>query len=89
MHVSDLAKLYVLLIEKALQGVSIPTGKNGHYFAVGHQAESWKLMRALNDEMYKRKLVDKPEPKIWLSYGTAAKELGFPAMYIKAIGIAK
>ncbi|KAK6216565.1 nad dependent epimerase dehydratase family protein [Colletotrichum tabaci] len=46
-HVTDLAALYVLLIEKILQGDPIPSDEVGIYFGVAYTMSWWKVMSAI------------------------------------------
>jgi hypothetical protein len=38
--------------------------------------------------MYRRKLVEEPEVKVWPSYEMAAESTGFPPSLVKVIGTA-
>lgn len=87
MHVSDLTALYVLLLEKILQSEPVPTGESGYYFAMAHRSPWWKVMDGLAKSLHSRGLVKEPEAKVWSSYDVAADTLGFPRLYIRAIGM--
>ncbi|KAK1983626.1 hypothetical protein LZ30DRAFT_713824 [Colletotrichum cereale] len=85
-HVTDLAALYVLLIEKILQREPIPSDDVGIYFGVAHTMSWWKVMSAIAQALYDRGLVKDMEPQVWSSYNAAADELGWPRAYIRGMG---
>ncbi|KAI4863797.1 NAD(P)-binding protein [Hypoxylon rubiginosum] len=85
-HISDLVAFYALLIEKILQKENIPKGEDGYYFVIAHRAPWWAIMQRLAEALYARGLVDEPKTQIWPSYDVAAESLGFPRVYMKAIG---
>ncbi|WQF88868.1 Putative NAD-dependent epimerase/dehydratase, NAD(P)-binding domain superfamily [Colletotrichum destructivum] len=85
-HVTDLAALYVLLIEKILQGDPIPSDEVGIYFGVAYTMSWWKVMSAIARALHSRGLVKDLEPQFWPSYDTAADELGWPRAYIRGMG---
>ncbi|KZL68076.1 nad dependent epimerase dehydratase family protein [Colletotrichum incanum] len=85
-HVTDLAALYVLLIEKILQGEPIPSDEVGIYFGVAYKISWWKVMSAISLALHSRGLVKDPEPQFWPSYDAAADELGWPRAYIRGMG---
>ena len=87
MHVEDLAKCYALLVEKILEGATIPSGEHGHYFADAHRASWWRTADHLAKCLYERGLVDSHEPKVWPSYEMAAESLGFPLVHIRPMGM--
>ncbi|KAF7547805.1 hypothetical protein G7046_g8889 [Stylonectria norvegica] len=86
LHVSDLSQLYVVLLERILQGEPLPTGDYGYYFAMAHRSPWWKVMDRLAESMFARGLVNSPEVKVWPSNEEAADELGFPRAFIAGIG---
>ncbi|KAM5349180.1 hypothetical protein ACJ41O_009003 [Fusarium nematophilum] len=86
-HISDLSALYVLLVQKILEGdQTIPTGEKGYYFAMVHRSPWWKVMDDLAEGLYSRGLVSEPKVHVWPSYDEAADSLGFPRQYVRAIG---
>ncbi|GJC90129.1 hypothetical protein ColLi_12967 [Colletotrichum liriopes] len=85
-HVTDLAALYVLLIEKILQGEPIPSDEVGIYFGVAYKISWWKVMSAISQALHSRGLVKDLEPQFWSSYDAAADELGWPRAYIRGMG---
>ncbi|RSM08477.1 hypothetical protein CDV31_008114 [Fusarium ambrosium] len=85
-HISDLTSLYLLLLEKILRGEPVPTGENGYYFALAHRAPWWKVMDGLAEGLYSRGLVTEPKVQVWPSYDEAADTMGFPRLYMQAIG---
>lgn len=84
-----MSALYVLLIEKVLQGEQVPSGEEGYYFAMAHRAPWWKIMSAIAKSLHSRGLVSNPEPQIWPSYDTAADSLGYPRAYIRGMGTSR
>ncbi|KAI1378883.1 NAD(P)-binding protein [Hypoxylon crocopeplum] len=86
-HISDLTALYALLVEKILQKESMPSGENGHYFAMAHRAPWWDVMQRLADALYAHELVKEPKVQTWPSDDIAADTLGFPRPFIRGIGV--
>ncbi|RSL43276.1 hypothetical protein CEP54_015150 [Fusarium duplospermum] len=85
-HISDLTSLYLLLLDKILRQEKVSTGENGYYFAIAHRAPWWKVMDGLAEGLYSRGLVTKPKVQVWPSYDEAADTMGFPRLYMQAIG---
>jgi len=46
-------------------------------------------MDRIAEAMHARGLVEKPEAKIWPSYEMAAKSVGYPLEYIRAMGMSR
>lgn len=88
-HISDLSALYVLLLESILKKQDIPNGEDGYYFATVHRLPWWRVMQGLAEALHSRGLVESADVKTWPSYDTAADELGFPRMYMRAIGTSR
>ncbi|KAH7305843.1 hypothetical protein B0I35DRAFT_443369 [Stachybotrys elegans] len=84
-HIQDLSDLYVLLIEKILQGETPPQGEQGYYFAVAHQFSYWDLLSGLAKSLHQLGLVDDETVKTWPSWEAGADALGFPRAFIKGI----
>ncbi|CAH0040236.1 unnamed protein product [Clonostachys rhizophaga] len=87
-HVADLADLYVVLVEKILQGQSIPNGKNGYYFGFAHRLPWWKTMERIAAGLHARGLVAEPKAQVWPSWEEAAAQLKWPVQHIHAMGAA-
>ncbi|CAH0057299.1 unnamed protein product [Clonostachys solani] len=87
-HVADLADLYVALVEKILQGESIPSGETGFYFGFAHRLPWWKAMERLAAGLHARGLVAEPTAQVWPSWEEAAKQLKWPVQHIHAMGAA-
>lgn len=87
-HVADLADLYVVLVEKILQGESIPSGETGFYFGFAHRLPWWKAMERLAAGLHARGLVAEPTAQVWPSWEEAAKQLKWPVQHIHAMGAA-
>ncbi|XXG95183.1 hypothetical protein Hte_001443 [Hypoxylon texense] len=85
-HISDLVAFYALLIEKILQKEQIPSGEDGYYFVMAHRAPWWAIMQRVAEALYARGLVAEPKTQTWPSYDVAADTLGFPRLFMKAIG---
>ncbi|KAJ0278986.1 hypothetical protein COL940_006960 [Colletotrichum noveboracense] len=83
---ADLVELYRLLTENILLGKPIPSGREGYYFATVHRVPWWDVMDRIAVAMHARGLVDEPTTKVWPSYDVAADTLGFPRLYIRAMG---
>jgi hypothetical protein len=81
-----LVALYAILTEKILQRIPIPSGKDGYYFALAHTVNWWDIMEGLAKALYARGLVEEPKTKLWPSDDVAADYLGFPRMFVRAMG---
>jgi hypothetical protein len=88
-HVSDMAALYILLLEKILNKEPLPTGENGYYFAMAHKASWWDVMQQLADALHKRGLVNEAKVEIWPSDEMAAQGLGWPRHFVRAMGTSR
>jgi hypothetical protein len=88
-HISDLTSLYLLLLEKILRQEPVPSDENGYYFALAHRSPWWKVMDGLAKGLYSRGLVTEPEVQVWPSYDEAAETMGFPRLYMRAIGTSR
>ncbi|VUC32934.1 unnamed protein product [Clonostachys rosea] len=87
-HVADLADLYVVLVEKILQGESIPSGEKGFYFGFAHRLPWWKTMERIATGLHARGLVTEPTAQVWPSWEVAAEQLKWPIQHIHAMGAA-
>ncbi|KEF57066.1 uncharacterized protein A1O9_07256 [Exophiala aquamarina CBS 119918] len=85
-HVSDIVGLYMLLVEKILNNEPLPTGDKGYHFAMAHKTSWWKVMQRLAEELHALGLVNEPNVAIWPSDEMAAKSLGWPPSYVRAMG---
>ncbi|KAJ4364960.1 hypothetical protein N0V83_008576 [Neocucurbitaria cava] len=85
-HISDLTALYALLVEKIIQQEPFPSGKNGYYFAMAHRAPWWDVMDGIAKSLHARGLVDEDRVQVWQSDKMAAEYLGFPELYVRAMG---
>ncbi|OKL63856.1 hypothetical protein UA08_01113 [Talaromyces atroroseus] len=85
-HISDLVVFYALLTENILQKKPIPRGEKGYYFAIGHRTHWWEFMQRLAECLHARGLVRKPRAETWPSDEVAADYLGFPRLYVRAMG---
>ncbi|KAI1392961.1 NAD(P)-binding protein [Hypoxylon trugodes] len=84
-HISDLAALYALLVEKVTHKEPIPSGEKGYYFATVHKCPWWEVMDGIAKSMHERGLVAEPKAQLWPSYELAADQLGFPRRFIRAM----
>ncbi|KAI0539299.1 hypothetical protein GGR58DRAFT_244719 [Xylaria digitata] len=88
-HISDLAEYYVLIVKKILQGEKLPSGEEGYYFAVAHEAGWWDIAQGLADVLRARGLVTEPTARIWPSDDMAAEELDLPRQYVRLMHTAR
>jgi hypothetical protein len=88
-HISDLVAFYALLTEKILQKEPIPSGEKGYYFAIAHRTHWWDVMQRLAKVLHAHGLVAEPKADIWPSYEMAAEYLGFPRLYVRAMGTSR
>ena len=78
MHVSDLAALYRLIAERALQGESIRSGKEGYYFAMAHDLFLGELGDHLAKVLRDRGLTTDSTTRNYPDANAAAESLGIP-----------
>lgn len=88
-HITDLVKLYALLIENIVKREPIPSDDKGIYFGLTHRMSWWRIKTELAKNLYSRGLVDDPETRTWPSYEQGADDIGFPRAYIRAMTIAR
>jgi hypothetical protein len=88
-HVSDVAPVYRLLVEKILQKEPTPSGEEGYYFVVAHKIQWWTVLDRIAESLYARGLVTEPKSRIWPSDEMAAEYLGLPPLYLRAMCTSK
>ncbi|KAI0974490.1 hypothetical protein F4678DRAFT_422893 [Xylaria arbuscula] len=88
-HIADLAEYYVLFVKKILQEEKLPSGEEGYYFAVAHEAGWWDITQALASALHDRGLVTDPSAKIWPSDDLAAKALVLPRQFVRLMHTAR
>lgn len=88
-HVTDVAALYILLIEKILEREPIPSDEVGFYFGNAFKTSWWNIMSGISQALHARGLVKNSEPQVWTSYETAADELDWPRAYIRGMGASR
>ncbi|PVH69124.1 NAD(P)-binding protein [Cadophora sp. DSE1049] len=83
-HISDLTKLFGLIVKNILQGSgdTIPNGMHGYYFALAHEIPWWETLGRLAAAMKARGLVASSETPVWTSDEVAAEATGVPAMFV-------
>lgn len=85
MHISDLTALYGRIIEKILQSESLPSGKEGYYFALAHDILLGETLDHLAVALKARGLVADSKTQIYASDEAAAKSLGVPAQFVQPL----
>ncbi|TRX97823.1 hypothetical protein FHL15_001033 [Xylaria flabelliformis] len=88
-HISDLADYYVLFVKKILRGEKLPSGEEGYYFSVAHEASWWNMTQSLAKALYARGLVTEPTAKIWPSDDMAAEALDLPRQFVRLMHTAR
>ncbi|KAI0441164.1 hypothetical protein F4803DRAFT_434364 [Xylaria telfairii] len=88
-HISDLAEYYVLFVKKILQGEKLPSGEEGYYFAVAHEAGWWDMTQSLAEVLHARGLVTEPTTKLWPSDDMAAEALELPRQFVRLMHTAR
>ncbi|KAI1733606.1 hypothetical protein F4680DRAFT_394717 [Xylaria scruposa] len=88
-HISDLADYYVLFVKKILQGEKLPSGEDGYYFSVAHEASWWNMTQSLAKVLYARGLVTEPTAKVWPSDDMAAEALDLPRQFVRLMHTAR
>lgn len=83
-HISDLTKLFGLIVKNILQGTGdvIPNGTKGYYVAIAHEMSRWETLDRLAAAMKARGLVSSSETQVWKSDEEAAEATGVPAMFV-------
>ncbi|KAI0468678.1 hypothetical protein F4859DRAFT_197935 [Xylaria cf. heliscus] len=88
-HISDLADYYVLLAKKILQGEKLPSGEEGYYFSVAHEASWWAITQGLAVALHARGLVAEPTAEFWPSDDMAAEKLDLPRQFVRLMHTAR
>jgi hypothetical protein len=84
-HISDITAFYSRIIGKILSKDTIPSGKEGYYFAEAHKVNWWEILDRLAVTMKARDLVTDKAAQIWESDDAAAEGLGIPTQFLKPL----
>lgn len=76
-------------MEKILKNEPVPTGEKGYYFAMAHKTSLWDVMQRLAGALHKRGFVDEAEVKVWPTDDMAAESLGWPRLFVRAMGTSR
>jgi len=81
-HVSDLANLYVLLVEKIIAGKELPTGKKGILFSATGRFSWFELAQGIANAFFDLKAIKTKEP-VSVDLSTASERWGFPEFMVE------
>lgn len=84
-HVSDLAALYVLIVERFLRGESLPNGKQGYYFALSHDVLLAEFGDHLAKALQARGLVTDSEPGHYSDVEAVVESMGVPLPFAQLL----
>ncbi|KAF5621008.1 hypothetical protein F25303_12355 [Fusarium sp. NRRL 25303] len=84
-HISDLTSLYYRIIHAVLSHKEIPSGKEGHYFAVAHDMDMWEFQDHLAAAMKARGLVSSDKPEVYPSDEFAADAIDVPVEFLETL----
>lgn len=77
------------MVEKILLKEPMPSGEEGYYFAMAHRQPWWDVLQRIAESLHARGLVESPEVKTWPSDEMAAESLGYPLMFVRALGTSR
>jgi hypothetical protein len=77
--------LYMQLVEKILQKETIPSGKEGYYFAVAHDIIWWEYLDQLAEVLHASGITADTKTEIWPSDAAAAEVLGLPIPFVRIL----
>ncbi|KAF2794396.1 NAD(P)-binding protein [Melanomma pulvis-pyrius CBS 109.77] len=84
-HISDLTAFYRQLVKKILRKETLPSGKEGYYFALAHDFNWLEALDQMAVSLKSRGLLDSSKTQIWPSDEVAGASLKFPAQYVQAL----
>lgn len=84
-HITDLTALYELIVVKALGKETLQHGRDGYYFALGHDIQWSETLPRLAATLQARDLVKDSEIDVWPSDGEAADAMGVPAAFVQLL----
>ena len=68
-----------------MSGQDIPSGKEGYYFALGHETYWHETLDHLAAALKARDLVTDSSVDVWESDDAAAEVLGVPVQFVQAL----
>lgn len=84
-HIADLTALYGRIVEKIIRNETLPSGKQGYYFALAHDLQWWEILDHLALALKARGLVADTNLRVWPNDEVAAKLLGVPTPFVQAL----
>ncbi|KAH8691553.1 hypothetical protein BGW36DRAFT_305676 [Talaromyces proteolyticus] len=84
-HISDLTALYGLIVEQFLRGESIPSGREGYYFALAHDIFLGEVGDHLASELRDRGVTTNSEARTYSDEQAAATSLGVPVQFVQML----
>ena len=84
-HISDLTALYSLIVERILRGESIPSGRDGYYFALAHDLFLGEVGDHLAKALWDRGLTTDSKTHEYSDYTAAAESLGIPVPFVQLL----
>ena len=83
-HITDLIALYGRLVDKIIRKETLPSGKEGYYFALAHDIVWRETLDRLVAALNARGLIKDSHIEDWPSDGFAAEALGVPKGFVQA-----
>ncbi|KAJ5587254.1 uncharacterized protein N7459_003019 [Penicillium hispanicum] len=84
-HISDLAALYGQIVKKVLQGETLPSDKEGYYFALAHVVFLGEVLDHLALALKSRDLATDSKTQIYPNNQAAAESLGVPEKFVQTL----
>jgi hypothetical protein len=84
-HISDLTALYGLIVERFLRGESLPSGREGYYFALAHDIFLGEFGDYLAGELRDTGMTSDSEARPYSDEQAAAESLGVPVQFVQML----
>ncbi|KAJ5167023.1 uncharacterized protein N7482_005804 [Penicillium canariense] len=84
-HISDLTALYGLIVEHILRGETVPSGREGYYFALAHDMFLGEVGDHLARALCDRGLISDSKTHNYSDPEAAAESLGVPAPFVQML----
>jgi hypothetical protein len=84
-HISDLTALYGLTVEHILRGETLPSGREGYYFALAHDISLGEVRDHLARALWDRGLTSNSKTHIYSIDKATAQSLGVPVQFVQLL----
>ena len=84
-HISDLTALYGLIVEYILRGETLPSGREGYYFALAHDILLGEVGDHLARSLWDRGLTSDLTTLKYSDEKAAAESMGVPVQFVQML----